>query len=154
MQIDIDCNEEQIDINSLEKVLSMLSKYLKEIKEEAYLSIKFVDKDEIKELNKLYKGKDESTDVLSFPQDYDAKDNLILGDIVICLDELRENCIYFKEEEERELIRLLLHGLLHLIGYEHHSRDFKEDQMLIKQEEILKELEREIELEKSIKLFI
>ncbi|MFA5571351.1 MAG: rRNA maturation RNase YbeY, partial [Sphaerochaetaceae bacterium] len=81
------------------------------------LSISFVTDKEMRVLNKNYRNIDETTDVLSFSQIEDEdlfvqqEDSLtLLGDIIISVDELRQNAAYFNEEVDVELMRLVIHG--------------------------------------------
>ena len=96
----------------------------------------------IQQLNREYRNIDTPTDVLSFAQieqDEDILPSGFLGDIVVSVDTLRENCEYFDVPVEQEFRRLLLHGLLHLIGYDHASND-ADEKMLSLQERMLAEL--------------
>lgn len=102
----------------------------------------------MKILNRQYRGLDRTTDVLSFPQsaDFSIHDSrlttheFVLGDIVINLPRAKkqaiENGIAFYEE----LTRLLIHGLLHLIGYDHEDSKYAERKMQKKTKEILNQL--------------
>ena len=63
-----------------------------------------------------------------------------LGDVFISLDSMRRNAESFGVDEDEELKRLLVHGILHLEGYDHSSNDFASEPMLIRQEKIMKEL--------------
>jgi len=99
-------------------------------------------------LNSAYRGKDGSTDVLSFSQDegfpfppgeQTGEGRRHAGDIAISLDTLRENARLFEVDEDEELRRLLIHGILHLDGMDHHTND-KAEPMLRLQEQILEEL--------------
>lgn len=76
------------------------------------LSIAFVPKKRIKELNKRYRKKNKATDVLSFL--YNG-----LGEIIICPRQVKENAKRFGEGFKKELARVLIHGILHLLGYDH-----------------------------------
>lgn len=76
------------------------------------LSIVLLGPSKMKELNKRYRGQDKATDVLSF--EYDDS-----GEIVICLSEVRKNAKEFGFSFKKELARVLIHGLLHLWGYDH-----------------------------------
>ena len=114
------------------------------------LSILLCGDETIKALNEIYRGKDEATDVLSFPLgeglDFpsDGKRRSkrhIPGDIVISLDTLRENARRFQVEEDEELRRLLIHGILHLDGMDHKTNDEAEP-MLRLQEQILSKLSK------------
>ncbi len=75
----------------------------------------------IRKLNRAYRGKDKATDVLSFPlaEDGDPSPERLLGDIVISLDTARRQAAEYDASLERELERLLIHGLLHLLGHDH-----------------------------------
>ena len=101
----------------------------------------------IRELNRKYRGRDASTDVLSFSQmegdeGYRIADGIeTLGDIVISLDTVRENAKRENEDYENELKRVAIHGILHLLGYEH--QEGEESPMIIKQEKILKDIMEE-----------
>jgi len=101
----------------------------------------------MRRLNHLYRGIDRTTDVLSFPQDEvlsagagKTTENIILGDIVISLQkaalQAEENGLSFHEE----LKRLLIHGLLHLIGYDHEINGYQERKMRKKAGELLSSL--------------
>jgi len=79
---------------------------------EAGLSIALVGQGRIKELNKRYRGKNRTTDVLAFPGDG-------LGEIVICLREVKKNTKRFGSVFKKELARVLIHGILHLLGEDH-----------------------------------
>lgn len=120
------------------------------------LSLSFVGDEQMQQLNKTYRGKDESTDILSFVQDDDSEDFSwpelsfagdsappvelrVLGDMVISIDTLKRNAQSFSVDVDEELFRLLIHGLLHLLGYDHASNDASEP-MLVQQEQILMNL--------------
>lgn len=92
------------------------------------LSVLIVDNDYIKELNFMYRGKAEATDVLSFamnelgedePELEEPEELNILGDIVISLEQAWLQSQEYGHNLERELGYLLVHGLLHLLGYDH-----------------------------------
>ncbi|MDR2094182.1 MAG: rRNA maturation RNase YbeY [Treponema sp.] len=105
------------------------------------LSVVFCSDVFIRRLNTEYRGKDEATDVLSFPlgtvlEGEDGQSRYLPGDIVISLETLRENAGYFQTPEEEELRRLLIHGILHLDGMDHTTNDEKEP-MLQLQEKLL-----------------
>ncbi len=87
------------------------------------LSLVFVDSNEIREYNKKFRGVDRDTDVISFPSG-DGKD--YLGDIIICLDVVRENAEDYGVPLEEELARVIIHGILHLLGYRDYEPEEKE----------------------------
>jgi len=114
------------------------------------LSILLCGDETIKALNEIYRGKPEATDILSFPLGESAdfpsggkrrSNRHIPGDIVISLDTLRENARRFQVEEDEELRRLLIHGILHLDGMDHKTNDEAEP-MLRLQEQILSKLSK------------
>lgn len=92
---------------------------------EIELSIALVPPKKIKELNKKYLRRNRTTDVLSFPivesekikRDPFRKNNL--GEIVICPAKVKENSRKYKADFETEFLRVLIHGVLHLLGYNH-----------------------------------
>lgn len=100
------------------------------------INIIFVKQKQIQKLNKQYRGKDEVTDVLSFNLD----SNNILGEIYIS-PEYVINTIERKENIQEKIYRLIVHGLLHLQGYDHkrsfNKVDYENEPMYIKQEEIV-----------------
>ena len=104
------------------------------------LSVLLCDNSYIKSLNARYRNKDEPTDVLSFPLgEAGPGGRFLAGDIVVSLDALEENTRFFDVSGDEELRRLLIHGILHLAGYEHETNDAKEPMLEI-QEKILAQL--------------
>jgi homotetrameric cytidine deaminase/rRNA maturation RNase YbeY len=109
------------------------------------VSVSFVDKNEIKRLNKEYRNVDSVTDVLSFPQ-FDIKElkkidlpEIELGDVVICLDKLKEQAKEFGHSEDRECLYLFTHSIFHLLGYDHMTESDKK-KMRSKEEKIMKKI--------------
>ena len=86
------------------------------------LSIALVGQGRMRALNKKYRGKNRVTDVLAFPNDG-------LGEIVICLREVKKNAKRFGSTFEKELARVLIHGILHLLGYNHEVSEEKAKEM-------------------------
>ena len=110
----------------------------------AEISISFVDQNEMKYLNKEHRGIDKVTDVLSFPftdplEWIDSGLPLALGDIIICTDVAQEQAVEYGHSFERELGFLVVHGLLHLAGYDHMDPE-EEEHMRKAQRDILGEL--------------
>ena len=88
------------------------------------ISISFVSGDEIRALNHQYRGKDQVTDVLSFPQFSSVKELppfgvIALGDVVICKEQAYRQAEEYGHSTERELIYLFTHSVFHLLGYDH-----------------------------------
>ncbi|RZI04940.1 rRNA maturation RNase YbeY [Staphylococcus condimenti] len=95
------------------------------IEDDAELSVTFVNKQEIQEINRDYRNKDKVTDVISFALEEDEPEiegldmPRVLGDIIICADVAKEQSDEYGHSFERELGFLALHGFLHLLGYDH-----------------------------------
>ena len=127
----------------IEKLLNF-AKQQEEISEDAELSITFVDKSEIQEINKMYRDKDKVTDVISFALEEDEPDvdmsefdiPRVLGDVIICTDVAQEQSESYGHSFERELGFLALHGFLHLLGYDHMNEE-DEKEMFGRQDAIL-----------------
>jgi len=109
-----------IEINNLtttpieEEILKKVAERILEgeNKRNTDLSIALVGPGRIRKLNKKYRGKNRMTDVLSFPDNG-------LGEIVICLREVKKNAKKFGSSFKKELSTCLIHGILHLLGYNH-----------------------------------
>ena len=103
-------------------------------------SIIFVDNEEIHRINREYRGVDRPTDVISFAfedsQDVSYNDIRVLGDIYISIPKMKEQAKEYGHSEKRELSFLTVHGLLHLLGYDHMKKD-DEEKMFTLQEMIL-----------------
>jgi len=84
---------------------------------EAELSVLICDDEAIRALNARWRDKDEPTDVLSFPQD----DEVVLGDLVIAVETAARQAAERDHDLRSELRILLVHGLLHLLGYDHET---------------------------------
>ena len=135
--------EPGIDEREVSEALDSILSYLDESGE---FSLHFVSDDEIRALNRDYRGKDEPTDILTFAlSDGEAfptfeGEERELGDIFISLESMRRNAAAFSVPEEEELKRLLIHGTLHLLGFDHATNDFASEPMLIRQEEMMRSL--------------
>ena len=121
------------------------------------LSLLFCDDAFIQELNKNYRQIDSATDVLSFENGDEYEDEegtwFCAGDIIISVETLPKNAAYFEVDENSELKRLLVHGLLHVNGMDHWDEHIEkgvapEGEMLVLQEQILEELKDEILISK------
>jgi probable rRNA maturation factor len=90
----------------------------------AALSLSIVGDEQIRELNQKFRGRDRATDVLSFPM-HDAAvpgpGERLLGDVVISVETARRQAAEYDAPLQREIYRLLIHGLLHLKGHDHHA---------------------------------
>lgn len=107
----------------------------------AEISILLCHNEYIHELNKQYRDIDRPTDVLSFALNeveedgYDGPDTALLGDIVISLDKVQEQADEYGHSFERELAYLTIHGMLHILGYDHMEPDDKAE--MRKEEEFI-----------------
>lgn len=118
----------EIEFN-YDKIINDISKYFDIDK---HASVILVDNSEIHEINKQYRAKDYPTDVISFEE---AEDDY-LGEIFISIDKTYEQAKTYGHSVEREFAFLLVHGLLHLQGYDHETKE-EEKIMFDKQNEIL-----------------
>lgn len=122
----------------LKKVLNCTLKHEKI--NNAVFSIIFVDEETIKNINRDYRGLDKVTDVISFAFEDNGKlvyNNVrLLGEIYICIPRMIEQAKEYGHSEKRELSFLAVHGLLHLLGYDHMNVE-DEKKMFTLQELIL-----------------
>jgi probable rRNA maturation factor len=101
---------------------------------DAEAAVTVVDNADIARLNADYRGRDTTTDVLSFPLGEINPENgcLILGDVVISAQKMVRQAAQFGHSEERELLFLAIHSLLHLLGYDHEN---KADELLMREKQ-------------------
>lgn len=112
-----------------------------------YVNVIFTTPDEIRKINNQYRNIDKITDVLSFPMfEKDEIEKIknggikdILGDIVICIQKVKEQAIEYNHSFKRELAYMVVHSFYHLMGYDHIEQSDKE-KMRIKEEKILEDL--------------
>ena len=131
---------EQVDLEEEKKIIEYALKYKK--LENVVFNVIFVDNQTIRQINKEYRGIDKETDVISFALE-DQKDDFqleerVLGDIFICIPRMQEQAVSYDHSEKRELAFLVVHGLLHLLGYDHQTK-IDEEKMFGLQKEILDE---------------
>ena len=120
---------------------------------DAEVSLTFTDNSGIKERNRIARGIDKPTDVLSFPMlDYEADGTLeicvedlsegavVLGDILISMEKAVSQSEEYGHSLKRELCFLTVHSMLHLLGYDHERSQEEEALMFEKQDEILNQL--------------
>jgi probable rRNA maturation factor len=102
------------------------------------LSVAFVRDKKIQQLNRLYRGKNYATDVLSFPATAEQNDpddiaeENYLGDIVIATDTARRQATEASLSVEREIQELVIHGVLHLCGYDHETDNGEMNRLEVK----------------------
>ena len=117
----------EIDILILEKITNSLT--------QKDIELLIVKNDEIQKLNKEHRNIDKATDVLSFPIDFDMP-NMPLGSIVISTDFVEEKAKEYGHTFNDEFSLLFIHGILHLLGYDHEVDNGEHRQ---KEEELIKE---------------
>ena len=93
----------------------------------AIFSVVFMEDEEIHKMNKEYRGVDRVTDVISFAfednNDLVYNDIRMLGDIFICIPQMKRQASEYGHSEKRELAFLAVHGILHLLGYDHMNEE-------------------------------
>jgi len=108
----------------------------------AEVSVLFVGSRRMRSLNGRYRGIDRATDVLSFPMGgVAATASVMLGDIVVCVPRAAEQASAYGAPLAEEIRRLLVHGLLHLLGYDHEAGDYERRKMTAKERELLHALQ-------------
>ena len=139
--------EEKIKL--IEAILNFAGSYLK-LPENTEMSVTLMDNEHIHEINKKYRGVDKPTDVISFAIEEDDPDEVPIilpedeefdipkniGDIMVSMDKVKEQAEYLGHSEDRELGFLVVHGFLHLNGYDH-MKEEDEKEMFGLQREIL-----------------
>ncbi|MDY7430668.1 rRNA maturation RNase YbeY [Bacillus sp. V26] len=115
------------------------------VQDQAEVSVTIVTNEDIQQINKEYRGKDTPTDVISFALEEEGEDEVeivgaemppVLGDIIISADRTREQAEEYNHSFKRELGFLAVHGFLHLLGYDHMTKE-EEEEMFTKQKELL-----------------
>ena len=133
-------DEKLLEIEELKGFVDFSLKYLK--LENVLFNIIIVNNEEIHKINREYRGVDRETDVISFALEDDdtfiSMEVRVLGDIYISIDKAKEQAESYGHSLKRELSFLTIHGLLHLLGYDHMEED-DEKKMFSLQELILNE---------------
>lgn len=117
---------------------------LEEFKGSAEVSVTLVDNAYIQNINKQFRDKDVSTDVLSFPMGKDGKYEVnpetgaqILGDIMISMEKVMEQCQVYGHSLQREVAYLVAHGMLHILGYDHENNGIEKVRMREREEKVM-----------------
>lgn len=139
-------DDRQDDIEITEEIKNLIEKSIvavlkvENLDQNVEVSVSFVGDDEIRDLNRDYRGVDKSTDVLSFPMDDEfIIDNRILGDVIINTRRVMEQAEELGHSDERELSYLTVHSILHLLGYDH-MKDEDKKEMREREKLAMKEL--------------
>lgn len=163
MTVTLIWNDEQDVVSIDASHIAMLEKLLTEAAKQenvaqGEVSLSFVDDEAIRQLNKEYRNKDQATDVLSFPMEENEDEHVdeagllemddpteawddssmpvLLGDIIISVPTALRQSEEYGHSLNRELGFLFVHGFLHLIGYDHETKE-EEQEMFARQEAIL-----------------
>lgn len=121
MNINLDVQREVDALPKNEDLLKWISETLSvEQHGDTELTVRFVDQEESAELNQQYRHKKGPTNILSFPFESPAEVKLdLLGDLVICVDVVSREAIEQKKDELAHWAHMIVHGTLHLLGYDH-----------------------------------
>lgn len=149
LTIDIRDETNKLTEDQMQTVMSLLNKTAKAegIIEDAELSLLFVDNDKIQQINAEYRGKDYPTDVISFALEEMGDEEItvvgeafprVLGDIIVSVPKALEQAEAHAHAFIRELGFLVVHGFLHLLGYDHETKE-QEVEMFALQEKLLSE---------------
>jgi probable rRNA maturation factor len=112
---------------------------------DAELSVLIVDDPQIATLNKKYLHRSGPTNVIAFPMHSDVFRNInpgLLGDVVISIETAAKEGAHIGIGMEERIIQLLVHGILHLIGYDHEKSEVQAEKMARKENEILRMIKR------------
>lgn len=126
------------ELSALKKVLNLTLK--KEKVKKATFNIIFITDSEIQKINKQYRNQDKPTDVISFALEENKKEQAflkerVLGDIYISIDRAKKQADDYNHSLKRELCFLAVHGLLHLLGYDHQTKE--EEKIMFKKQELI-----------------
>lgn len=122
-------NEQELPVDA-ERLIALARHTLgaEEVDPDSELSVLLIAADHMQRLNARFAGNDYPTDVLAFPmmEDVDEEDATLLGDVVICPQVAEENARRLEHGFGHEIDTLLIHGTLHLLGYDHQGKADKE----------------------------
>jgi len=139
------CKEEKRHYVRMQRMCDVACKVLRAFRiTNAELSICLVSNRSIRKLNRTYKGRNAFTDVLAFPIEVDTHPRRstrikLLGEVIISLDETKKNARRFHTTFERELLLYVIHGILHILGYDDEVRSHR-IRMERKQQELFQKI--------------
>lgn len=150
MQIEISNQQEKMTVTQAieDRIIEVLEETARvhEVDDLAEVSLMFTDDETIHEMNREYRGIDRPTDVLSFALEegeeeeiYGGPEENLLGDIIISVETAARQAEEYGHSVEREMAFLALHGMLHLLGYDHMEEEERQ-QMRAQEEAILASL--------------
>lgn len=128
---------EVIDVHFVKDLLEYALKYKK--LNNVIFNVIFVDNDKIHKINKEYRNIDRATDVISFAledeKDIDLAIGRVLGDIYVSVEKIKSQAKEYGHSEKREMAFLVIHGLLHLLGYDHMTKE--DEEIMFKEQELI-----------------
>mgnify|MGYP000261682459 CR=1 FL=1 len=127
--------EYSVDIERLRRTAEKFLQHFQ--KQDRDISLALVGDEEIRELNRVYRGLDKPTDVLAFPEEEEEGS---LGEIIIDYDQVARQAPKFSQTPEEELVFILVHGLLHLLGYSDYTEEDKNNMIQLGRD-LIKELD-------------
>lgn len=139
----MECNiydDIKIDFLNEKDIENIVFLVLEEVNQEGMVSIHIVGDKKIRDLNERYRDKDETTDVLSFSAlegEQFQKETKDLGDIFISLPQIKKQAEEYEVTNTEEFIRMLVHGILHLMGHDHQEQE-EAEKMFSLQKKIIK----------------
>jgi len=143
-------NETGVEIVKMDEIIEkafLVTILHQKIKFFGEVSVVIVRNDEMQEINNTHRGKNTTTDVLSFPQyepqeivNIPSDDYIVLGDIVLNIEKVQEQADEYSHSITREIGFLVVHSTLHLLGYDHETGHKDENEMFFIQEEILTQM--------------
>jgi probable rRNA maturation factor len=143
MNLELDlqiATENSLNLPSEAQFIQWVEKAVLPSQQEAELTIRIVDEAESHELNHQYRGKDKPTNVLSFP--FEAPEGLeipLLGDLVICKQIVEKEAKEQGKTDQAHWAHMVVHGCLHLLGYDH-IQDDEAEEMESLESEILQDM--------------
>ena len=124
LEVDVQIASEDDDLPDFERVRAWANAAASRLRDDAELTIRFVDEDESAHLNATYRGKSGATNVLSFPFEPPPGVALsLLGDVVICAPVVKREAMDQSKLLQAHWAHMVVHGVLHLLGYDHVDDD-------------------------------
>lgn len=130
VHVDNRCKNSKISIRNIKRKVKAILEFLESTDSE--VSISLVDNKEIEELNRRYLSRSGITNVIAFPMREGAFPDIspqLIGDVVISLEKAKSEAINFGRTEEEHFDYLIIHGILHLLGYDHEESEEKSQEM-------------------------
>ena len=129
--------DEEIDTLEVKNLLDYALKYKK--LNNVVFNVIFTDNETIRKINKEYRGIDRETDVISFAlednEEITFEFGRLLGDIYISVPKMKSQAKEYGHSEKREMSFLVIHGLLHLLGYDHMTKE--DEEVMFKEQELI-----------------